>query len=293
MKKNFFFLRFIFFALISCFIIGFFYVSFQSTQPPQQNETEKLIDSLAEFQTDTSTSITSSEEIRKLFQNVSPTQVPRIYIDKIPSDFANNGSKILFQKMLIPLVLRENEKLSRQRFILQILADKKSAGIDWTIKEMSFFNTLSQKYDSFLKKTQEGQLNDLLDKVDVIPPALVIAQAALFTNWGKTNHSSPFGQYAWRDETHYELKSFPTLIQAVSAYMFELNSSDPLFEWRYARNRLRITPNHPKTRRVISFLKQYTPDDPEYADKLRQQLTIEEIQRLENASLVQNKAEEK
>lgn len=293
MKKNFFFLRFVFFTLISCLIIASFYISFPTTQLPQQNETENLIDSLVEFETDTSTSISSSEEIRKLFHNVSPTQVPRVYIDKIPSDFADNGSKVLFQKMLIPLVLRENEKLSRQRFILQILADKKSAGIDWTAKEMSFFNALSRKYDSFLKKTPEGQLNDLLDKVDVIPPALVIAQAAFFTNWGKTNLSSPFGQYAWRDETHYELKSFPTLIQAVSAYMFELNSSDPLFEWRYARNRLRITPNQPKTRRLISFIKQYTPDDPEYADKLRQQLTMEEIQRLENASLVQNNTEKK
>ncbi len=248
------------------------------------NETEKLIDSLIEFKQDKLIFPQSADEVRVLFDGVSHRRVPRIYIGQIPSDFASNGSRILFQKMMIPLILRENEKLARERMILQILNDKWIAGIPWTAKEHSFFDALAQRYDSFLKKTMDGKMADLLEKVDVIPPALAVAQAALVTDWGAKNLISPFGQYAWLDETHYDLKPFQTLSEAVTSYFWELNASAPLFEWRWARDRIRILPNQPKARRVIPFLKRYVPDDPEYVNTLRRLLSPDEIERLENAA---------
>lgn len=248
------------------------------------NETEKLIDSLAEFDADTLIFAQSADEVRTLFEGVSHRRVPRFYVAHIPTDFASNGSRVLFQKMMIPLILRENEKLVRERMILQILNDKRAAGIPWSVKEQAFFKALSRRYDSSVKKTVEGQMSDLLEKVDVIPPALVVAQAALATDWGTKNLSSPFGQYAWLDETHYDLKPFQTLKEAVTSYFLELNASAPLFEWRWARERLRILPNQPKARRVMPFLKRYVPDDPEYANTLRRLLSSDEIERLENAA---------
>ena len=210
----------------------------------------------------------TTEELKKWFAGSDENHVPRVFVKQLPADFAENGDKELFAKVISALILRANERILKERFVLKALMDKHQQGIKWSQKESDFFQYLVDHYDSKSRKTIPTQLTDLMPKVDQIPPAMAVMQAAEATDWGKQNLDSPFEQTGWLDGKTYAKVPFPSLIEATDSYVQEMNGLPPLSDWRYLRAKYTYEKNGRIGYRILRWLNDYQMGDRHYSDRL-------------------------
>lgn len=216
----------------------------------------------------------TTKELQDLFKDATETQVPRIFVDKLPDDFSENGSGELYMNVITALILRANEQAIKERMLLTALKDKYEKGEKWSEIEESFFHALVEKYDVVINKTIQTQLDQLMLKVEEIVPGLAVAQSVYATNWGKKNMAHPYGQLGWLDDKTYDELPYESLISATDAYVKEMNSADSYWMWRVHRqgavhrglkDRLAYT--------LAGNLRAYRPEDPYYHTTLQKIIT--------------------
>ncbi|MBP5343753.1 MAG: glucosaminidase domain-containing protein [Alphaproteobacteria bacterium] len=212
----------------------------------------------------------TTAELKKLFQSATESQVPRVYVEKLPEDFVQNGNKTLYAQVLGALILRENEKAIQDKVVIATLKQKYDQQEPWTETEQAFFNHLVEKYDVVSKKTVTTQLEQLLLKADEVPVGMAIAQSAYDTDWGKKQMESPYGQTGWLDDKNYTKIKFDSLIKATESYVQEMNSTPNYFVWRVQRqNAASRGANRKQSYNFALSLRVYRPEDPNYTTKIR------------------------
>ncbi len=210
----------------------------------------------------------TTRELRAWFSQSTSTQMPRLFVTNLPADFAEQGDKNLFSKVISALILRENERVLKERAVLILLRNKRERGENWTDSETDFFNALVDKYDSKARKTVSAQIADLTPKLDIIPPMTAVVMAAEATDWGKKNLSSPFGQTGWLDNKTYSPIPFDSWIDATESYALEMNGMPPLEGWRVMRSNLRGKEHTDVGFRMLRWMSDYKPEDMYYKEKL-------------------------
>ena len=210
----------------------------------------------------------TTAELKKWFAGSDENHVPRVFVKKLPADFPEKGNKKLFAQVISALILRANEQITKERFILTALVNKQQKGVAWSQKELDFFQYLVEHYDSKSRKTVSAQLTDLMPKVNRIPPAMAVMQAAEATNWGKHDLNSPFEQTGWLDGKTYARVPFDSLIAATDSYVREMNGLPALSDWRYMRSSY-VQERKGKTGyRILRWLDDYRLGDKNYSDSL-------------------------
>ncbi len=212
----------------------------------------------------------TTQELKALFQKATQTKVPRIFVDKLPPDFAKQGSPELYMQVITALILRSNEQAIREKMILTMLKNKHNQKEAWSPTEESFFHAMVEKYDVTITKTTETQLEQLSDKIDEIVPGLAVAQSIYATDWGKKNMTHPYGQMGWLDEQTYDELPYDSLIQATEAYVAEMNRTTNYWMWRLARQKAA----HKGLRDRLAYtlannLSPYRPEDPYYSTTIQ------------------------
>ncbi len=255
--------------IILAFLLLFGF-SFNSWALP--SDFERLFPILTKPSIEKEISPKTTEELKKLFKN-SDKELPRVFVKKLPADFAQKGNKKLYSKILTALILRENEQILNERILFLLLKDKADKGQPWTAQEQAYFDYLVNKYDAIVLKTTPTKINDLFMKIDEIPPSLAIAQSALDTDFGKKNSESPFGQMGWLDNQTYAPIKYDNLSDAVRAYVLEMNATPNYDDWRRARDRH----FHQQTPRASLYMTQglrtYRPEDTAYTEKVKRLMT--------------------
>lgn len=174
-------------------------------------------------------------------------QYPPIFLQSMPVDFKTitNPQKRnkLFLQILIPLCLKLNEELALERISIEELEKDFLQNKKLTDEQITTLEEKAKKYDVFtrLKDNQRYQFffEQLKEKVDEIPPSLLIASAAIESDWG-TNRiiseaNSLYREIVWytdeglkpEDETEdnsYRYKIFPTLYDSMQSFALKLNS---------------------------------------------------------------------
>lgn len=213
----------------------------------------------------------TQEEARKIYEGINMIQIPRVFIDKLPADFIIHSTedKTLFMKMITALMLRTNEKILKERRVVQILDEKLRQNIPFTEQEDAFFNKMVEKYDAVLAKTKESQMAQLMVKIDIVPVSIGVAQAILFSNWGMKNQKSLYGEFGWKDKEQYEPIEFSSLIKATDSYANALNTRSQLIGFREARKWMRP---YAKERslgwEIAHNLNNYIEEEKNYGEKL-------------------------
>ncbi|HEY9078524.1 glucosaminidase domain-containing protein [Magnetovibrio sp.] len=130
--------------------------------------------------------------------------------------------KVLFLAKILPLVAAENERILAQREIV-----KRSSS-------SAQLNALALVYG-----LQPGSVRkeNLLRRIDVLPPSLVLAQAAIESAWGTSRFAREgnalFGERTYDPDTPgitpkratgFKVKSFTSLQGSVRSYMRTLNA---------------------------------------------------------------------
>ncbi len=206
----------------------------------------------------------TTAELQTLFKGATLTQVPRIFVDKLPADFAEKGSPELYTQVMSALILRFNEIAIKEKMLLSALKQKFYNDEKWSETEEAFFNFLVEKYDVIASKTPETRLDQLTLKVDEIDPALAVAQSVYATDWGTKNLNHPFSQMGWVDEKNYTELPFDSLLSATESYFKEMNGAPSYWFWRQRREKSAFNRPNKSASSLANGLRTYKPEDPYY-----------------------------
>jgi Bax protein len=246
----------------------------------------------------------STSDLKNIFDNHAyvidnvrdQKQVPDITITKFPKDFnlisSTEDKKSLFIKSLLPLIIKENNKITYTNRNIKKIQNSK---FEYISKSDALW--LKRQYMNY--KVESHNINDLLIKVDVIPVSIALAQAAIESGWGTSRFviegNALFGQWSWfkgsgivpekRDtERTYEIKSFDNLGDSVAAYMKNLNSNISYKEFRMARNSFRIDKNSINSIELIEFLSNYA-ENTEYSKILKKIIITNNLKDFDQATI--------
>ncbi len=221
--------------------------------------------------------------------------VKPIYFTQFPRDLENLQSvklkKETFIKIVLPLVVAENEKILDDRRKLKVLSEKKYTSDlekQW----------LRQKLLEY--KVKRGNLEELLFRMDMIPVSIALAQAAKESGWGTSRFAlegnAIFGQWTWdgqgiaplnRDSNKsHKILKFPILRASVKAYKNNLNTHKSYAKFREKRKQLREKGKNITGLSLTDTLKNYAQTGSEYTKILNQIIKQNRLSDFEPVRLV-------
>jgi len=197
-----------------------------------------------------------TETVLSLFEDVEydlntvrfEKTVKPIYFTQFPKDLDEIQSvklkKETFIKIVLPLIVAENEKILDDRFKLKNIISKKIT----TDQEKQW---LRQKFLEY--KVKKGNVEELKIRMDIIPASIALAQAAKESGWGTSRFAlegnAIFGQWTWngkgiepllKDKSkNHKILRFPILRASVKAYKNNLNTHKSYVKFREKRRNLR------------------------------------------------------
>lgn len=201
--------------------------------------------------------------------------------------------KQVFFDFLQPYIDAKNREVQRERERLLGLVEKIRSGYVLNTAENGFLLELS--------KTYEVPTDDLLDqafvqlllrRVDVIPPSLVLAQAANESAWGTSRFAQEgynfFGQWCYqkgcglvpgnrRPSDNHEVKRFGSVEEAVDAYFQNLNTFPSYQHLRLIRQDLRRKERPIDGISLSEGLRSYSERGDAYIDELRQMIYYNDL----------------
>lgn len=206
----------------------------------------------------------SSLQLEKIFKNynynnylLKPDWVyPDICVETLPAGYTEIKSELqqrkFFMMILLPLALKINQNIKKERQVLEFLIFKNSRSqLDDTDKFI--IDDFAQKYDVFSrekgKKRYNFLLNALRERINIVPPSIFIAAAAINTDWGNApflhKSNNLYRELNWysdeglkpfdENNNDYRIKIFPSLYASMEAFALYLNSSVNTDMFRYMR----------------------------------------------------------
>jgi len=200
-------------------------------------------------------------------------KVKPIYLTKLPKDIKSLGNtrekRELFIKILLPLILKENNKITEDRKRLFKILNKN-------------FNSpgervwLKRRFKEY--KIEDKDLSKLKMRMDIIPVSIALAQAANESGWGTSRFAlegnALFGQWTWskkgispknkdKNKSHKVLQ-FQVLKASVRAYKNNLNTHNAYKEFREARAKIRENSNVINGLKLTKYLKAYASIGEKY-----------------------------
>ena len=155
------------------------------------------------------------------------------YVISLPADLESltvAERKARFVDILLPLILRENQRLEARVTALELAIAKNDQD---EIKRLQTLYRLSK-----FEGDEAALIAELRLRIAPIPPSLALAQAAVESGWGLSRFAKEgnalFGQWAWSADAGIKpkeasnsravIRSFSTLYESVVAYMHNLNT---------------------------------------------------------------------
>jgi len=200
-------------------------------------------------------------------------KVKPIYLTKLPKDIKTLGNtkqkRELFIKIILPLILAENDKITQDRKKLFKILSKNFN----TVGERVWLKRRFKEY-----KIEDQDLSKLKMRMDIIPVSIAIAQAANESGWGTSRFAlegnALFGQWTWSkkgispkkkdpNQTH-KILQFQILKASVRAYKNNLNTHNAYQEFREVRAQLREEDKRIIGLDLTKYLKNYASIGEKY-----------------------------
>ena len=243
-----------------------------------------------------------TETVLSLFKDVEydlktvryQKRVKPIYFTQFPKDLDEikdtKLKKETFIKIVLPLVVAENEKILNDKIKLKRITSKKMT----TDKEKSWLRLKLREY-----KVKNSDISELDKRMDIIPASIALAQAAKESGWGTSRFAlegnAIFGQWTWtgqgieplnkgKHEGHKILR-FPILRASVKAYQNNLNTHKGYSEFREKRHSIRKRNKSIKGLDLTDTLDRYAQTGKEYTDILEQIIKQNDLSDFETVQL--------
>tara|TARA_B100000029_G_scaffold486563_1_gene541057 strand:+ start:1549 stop:2559 length:1011 start_codon:yes stop_codon:yes gene_type:complete len=213
--------------------------------------------------------------IIKLINKDSSLKVLNKNINEVDLDFLSQSKKD-FVKTLLPLISYENQNILLERSKLEDIKMFLNNNNTLSKADLKFLNNISKKYRIKTNdKHKYDIVNELLDRVDIIPNSIVLAQAANESGWGTSRFAREFnalfGEYTYnysngvvpllREEGEKHLvKAFDSVDKSIQSYFNNINSHYAYKDFREVRKIMRKKNNFNNINLLIEELDSYAAD---------------------------------
>ena len=197
--------------------------------------------------------------------------------------------KEYFFKFLYPMIEKENILILKDReFILSLNKNKNLLKMSSEYKKLS---SLAKQYS--VKNLFDYK--KLLKKIDIIPPSLALAQAAVESGWGKSRFvkvaNNIFGHWTYgkigivpakraKGATHL-IRIFPSLQGSIKAYMQNLNRTRAYYLFRNERENARFKNINPDGLILSQTMIHYSAIGKKYLKILKSIIKVNNLKRFD------------
>ena len=276
---------------------------FEEDLDVETDERDLLYDILEENNSEINLVRYTTSEIASLFKDVNynlkdvreTKLVKPIDIGLLPNEIKNIGNtkkrKDMFIQIVLPLIVKENNKIRIDRKRLFTILNKNSN----TDIEKKW---LEKKYKQY--GVRKNDLSTLKVRMDEVPTSLAIAQAAKETGWGTSRFAlkgnALFGQWTWSGEglkpknaeegKGHKVMKFHSLQLSVRAYLRNLNTHSSYKNLRKARTDLR-NKNKPLDSLILAkHLDKYAETGNQYIEVLKKIIEQNNLKDFDEARLL-------
>lgn len=226
-------------------------------------------------------------------------EIPRLSFDQVGENWKKASQEIpvptkkqVFFRLMAPLVLMANEKIldARQLATAKALADPQLI-------------TLAVEYKVIPERVtslDEKQRQELLARADILPPSLVLAQAAEESGWASSRFTIEgnafFGQWDFsgkgmapkkqrKELGNYGLARFDSPLASVEGYMFNINTHAAYQQLRDLRAKLRANGKLLTGIELAGTLDKYSERGQAYIEGLRKMIRFNKLEPVDEAYL--------
>lgn len=175
------------------------------------------------------------------------------------------------------------------------LRSKVENGIPLGAKESELLNALFKEY-----QVKPGDFATLTQRLDIVPPSLALAQAAVESGWGTSRFAqqgnAPFGQWTSKEFAGmvpkgrdpgqtYKIRAFDHLTESVESYLRNLNTHRAYRDFRSKRAALRNQGKAIDSLAIAGGLTAYSEKGEVYVRLLRRIIESNQLRGLDNARL--------
>jgi len=195
---------------------------------------------------------------------------------------AGKARKQAFFDYFRPLIRSENDEIRSDRLRLHELAAD-AEQLDWI--DQYTLASLADKYDLDTDDLSDAEIiAELKLRIDVVPPSLVLAQAAKESGWGTARFAfegnNYFGQRCWAagcgiipaarvPGAAHEVASFSSAARSLESYLRNLNTHDEYEDFRATRARLRAADERLSGIVLAEHLGMYSERRQSYINELK------------------------
>jgi Bax protein len=188
--------------------------------------------------------------------------------------------KKAFFDYMYPLILAENKKVMADRAIVE------------SNKTSTRLTKICEKYSKNCANIDAKKRQDLLNRIDVIPPSLTMAQGANESAWGTSRFAKKannfFGQWCYkkgcgvipkkRDKgSKHEVRRFSNPQQSVGGYIFNLNTGRAYSLVRKLRAAARAKSINPTGYELARGLIEYSQRREAYVEEIRSMISYNKL----------------
>ena len=293
--------------------VKFTYVA-EEYKSPSKTKVKKLEQKKAEIQKEPKLNIEAentislnAETTANLFEDLgydlksvrAGKKVKPIYLTKLPKDLKTLGDtkkkRELFIKIILPLILDENQKIAKDREKLFKILGKNFN----TIGERVWLKRRFKEY-----KIEDKDLAKLKMRMDIIPVSIAIAQAANESGWGTSRFAlegnALFGQWTWSKKgikpkntdpnQSHKILQFQILKASVRAYKNNLNTHRAYQEFREVRAQLRQEDKQIIGLDLTKYLKNYASIGEKYVAILEDIIERNSLTDFDKAKMLSTKS---
>ncbi|MEX0708643.1 MAG: glucosaminidase domain-containing protein [Woeseia sp.] len=201
-----------------------------------------------------------------------------------------SARKQAFFDFLRPIAKDHNERIREDREELQALAAQESLGYF----DRRRLASLAEKYFVDIEELDDDEALELLQRrVDTIPEALVLVQAAKESGWGRSRFAREgnalFGEWCYNEgcgivpgargegRTH-EVRAFDTVYDAVGSYIRNLNTHRSYLDLRLARQAARESGEAPSAFQLAEHLSRYSERGDVYVREIQSMIRQNDLE---------------
>jgi Bax protein len=232
----------------------------------------------------------TADELAGFFREVSYTltdirqgeAVPAIRVERVPDDLVTKEGpqrKLLFITALLPVILEVNQRVLAEREQLVFLRNKMGTPAGITPVERLWLEQLADRYD-----TSSDKLDELLRRVDIVPPSMAIAQGGVESGWG-TSVAARTGNSLFGMISAGRPQPFVNVGEAANAYVANLNTHAAYAAFRVERATMREHGEPLDGHRLIGTLLRYSELGQQYVGFIRQVMRDDKLTDFDKAKL--------
>jgi Bax protein len=210
-----------------------------------------------------------------------------------PANLSTDSHKQRFFEKLLPLVTRENERLLGVRGELAELQTAHARGTQLQEARLKWLRKLADDYRVEDVDATDTLINALLQRVDVIPAGLALAQAANESAWGKSRFAKEgnnlFGTWTYDADKgikperraagkRHLVRHYDSLEASVRDYMHNLNSHPAYQPLRERRAALRAEQQPLSAMHLAGGLTAYAENGDEYVELIQSMIRSNKLE---------------